>query len=119
MTNGKGVPVVYDGVGKDTFPASLDCLATRGTWVCYGAASGPVPPFDILMLAQKGSLYATRPTLATYAAKREDRNAMAAEVLDLVRTGKIVSEPRQQMALKDATARTARSSRAQRPARPS
>ncbi|HET7032796.1 MAG TPA: quinone oxidoreductase, partial [Casimicrobiaceae bacterium] len=76
LTGGKGVPVVYDSVGKDAFPASLDCLATRGTWVCFGASSGAVPPFDIQLLAQKGSLYATRPTLATYAAKREDLVAM-------------------------------------------
>ena len=102
LTGGKGVPVVYDGVGKDTFPASLDCLSQRGTWVCYGASSGAVPPFDIMLLAQKGSLYATRPTLATYAAKREDLVAMAAEVLELALAGKIVSEPRQQVALKDA-----------------
>jgi NADPH2:quinone reductase len=102
LTGGKGVPVVYDGVGKDTFPASLDCLSQRGTWVCYGASSGAVPPFDIMLLAQKGSLYATRPTLATYAAKREDLVAMAGEVLELALAGKIVSEPRQQVALKDA-----------------
>ena len=102
LTDGKGVPVVYDGVGRDTFPASLDCLSPRGLWVSFGNASGAVPPFDILMLSQKGSLYATRPTLATYAAKREDATAMAAEMFDLVRTGKLVSEPRQTFALKDA-----------------
>ncbi len=102
LTGGKGVPVVYDGIGKDTFPASLDCLSQRGTWVCYGASSGSVPAFDIMLLAQKGSLYATRPTLATYAAKREDLVAMATELFELVRAGKIVSEPRQQLALKDA-----------------
>ena len=102
LSGGKGVPVVYDSIGKDTFPASLDCLATRGTWVCFGASSGAVPAFDIQLLAQKGSLYATRPTLATYAAKREDLVAMAAELLDLVRAGKIVNEPRQQFALEDA-----------------
>ena len=102
LTGGKGVPVVYDGIGKDTFPGSLDCLSPRGLWVSFGNASGPVPPFDILMLSQKGSLYATRPTLATYAAKREDVTAMAAEMFDLVRAGKLVSEPRQTFALKDA-----------------
>ncbi len=68
----------------------------------FGNASGAVPPFDILMLSQKGSLYATRPTLATYAAKRADLTAMAAEMFDLVRAGKLVSEPRQTFALKDA-----------------
>jgi len=102
LTGGKGVPVVYDGIGKDTFPASLDCLMPRGMWVSFGNASGAVPPFDILMLSQKGSLYATRPTLATYAAARADLNAMAADLFDLVRAGKIVSEPRQTFALKDA-----------------
>ena len=95
LTGGKGVPVVYDGVGKDTFPASLDCLSPRGMFVSYGNASGAVPPFDILLLSQKGSLYATRPTLATYAAKREDLVAMAADMFELVRAGKIKSEPRQ------------------------
>jgi NADPH2:quinone reductase len=102
LTGGKGVPVVYDGIGKDTFPASLDCLSPRGMWVSFGNSSGAVPPFDILLLSQKGSLYATRPTLFTYAAKREDLTAMAAELFDLVRTGKIASEPRQTFALKDA-----------------
>jgi NADPH2:quinone reductase len=102
LTGGKGVPVVYDGVGKDTFPASLDCLSPRGLWVSYGNASGAVPPFDILLLTQKGSLYATRPTLVTYASKREDITTMAAELFDLVLSGKIVSEPRQTFALKDA-----------------
>jgi NADPH:quinone reductase len=102
LTGGKGVPVVYDGVGKDTFPGSLDCLSPRGLFVSYGNASGPVPPFDILQLSAKGSLYVTRPTLFTYAAKREDIAAMAAELFDLVLAGKIVSEPRQTFALKDA-----------------
>ena len=102
LTGGKGVPIVFDGIGRDTFPASLDCLSQRGTWVCYGASSGAVPAFDITLLAQKGSLYATRPTLATYAAKREDLVAMATELFELVLAGKIVSEPRQQFALKDA-----------------
>jgi NADPH2:quinone reductase len=104
LTGGKGVPVVYDGIGKDTFPASLDCISPRGMWVSFGNASGAVPAFDILLLSQKGSLYATRPTLVTYAAKREDMNAMATEMFDLVRAGKIVSEPRQTFPLKDAAA---------------
>lgn len=104
LTGGKGVPVVYDGVGKDTFPASLDCLSPRGLFVSYGNASGPVPPLDIMLLSAKGSLYVTRPTLFTYAAKRDDIAAMAKELFDLVLAGKIVSEPRQTFALKDATA---------------
>lgn len=72
ITDGKGVPVVYDGVGKDTWDGSLDCLAPRGMMVSFGSASGPVPPLNIAVLTQKGSLYVTRPTLATYIAARED-----------------------------------------------
>ena len=102
LTGGKGVPVVYDGVGKAMFPASLDCLAPRGMYVVFGNASGPVPPFDVMLLAQKGSLYMTRPTLATYAAMRPALLAMADEMFGLVKTGKIVSEARQTYALKDA-----------------
>jgi NADPH:quinone reductase len=102
LTGGKGVPVVYDAVGKDTFPASLDCLSPRGMFVSFGNSSGAIPPFDILLLAQKGSLYMTRPTLATYAAKRADLLKMADDVFSLVQAGKLKSEPRQTYALKDA-----------------
>ncbi len=102
LTGGKGVPVVYDGVGKDTFPGSLDCLSPRGLFVSYGNASGPVPPLDILTLTAKGSLYVTRPTLVTYTTTREAIAAMAKELFDLVLAGKIVSEPRQTFPLKDA-----------------
>ncbi len=104
LTGGKGVPVVYDGVGKDTFPGSLDCLSPRGMFVSYGNASGSVPPFDILMLAAKGSLYVTRPTLVTYTTTREAIAAMAKELFDLVLAGKIKSEPRQTFPLRDAAA---------------
>jgi NADPH2:quinone reductase len=104
LTGGKGVPVVYDGVGKDTFPGSLDCISPRGLWVSFGNASGAVPSFDILLLSQKGSLFATRPTLFTHTAKREDLTAMADDLFGLVLAGKIVSEPRQTFALKDAAA---------------
>jgi len=104
ITGGKGVPVVYDSVGQDTYPASLDCLSPRGLWVSFGNASGPIRNFDLLLLAQKGSLYATRPTLATHTATRAALTAMTDEMFDLVRTGKIVSEPRQTFALKDAAA---------------
>jgi NADPH2:quinone reductase len=104
LTGGKGVPVVYDAVGKDTFPGSLDCLQPRGMFVSFGNSSGPVPSFDMMLLSQKGSLYATRPTLFTYAAKRSDLTAMADELFALVLAGKIVSEPRQTFALKDAAA---------------
>ena len=95
LTGGKGVPVVYDAIGKDTFPQSLDCLPPRGMFVSYGNASGPVPPFDIMLLSQKGSLYATRPTLFTYAATRARLLAMADELFALVLAGKIKSEARQ------------------------
>lgn len=102
ITGGKGVPVVYDSVGKDTFPGSLDCLATRGLFVSFGASSGPITTFNLGMLAPRGSLYATRPTLFTYAAKRADMLAMADDMFALVLAGKIKSEPRQTFALKDA-----------------
>jgi len=92
LTGGKGVPVVYDGVGKDTWAASLDCLAPRGLFCLFGAASGPVPPLDLQVLAQKGSLFATRPTLFSYASTRESMIAMANEMFDLMRAGKIKAE---------------------------
>jgi NADPH2:quinone reductase len=102
ITNGKGVPVVYDSIGKDTFPASLDCLSPRGFFVSFGSASGPVPPFNIMMLSQKGSLYATRPTLFTHAANRESLNAMASELLALVKEGKSKPDARQTFPLSEA-----------------
>ena len=104
LTDGKGVPVVYDAVGKDTFPASLDCLSPRGLFVSYGNSSGPVPPLDIMLLVQKGSLYVTRPSLVTYANNRANIQAMAAELFELVLAGKIKSEARQTFPLKDAAA---------------
>jgi len=102
LTGGSGVPVVYDAVGKDTFPASLDCLSPRGLFVSFGNASGAIPAFDILLLSQKGSLYVTRPTLFTYAAKRADLLKMAEEMFSMVQSGKIKNEARQTYALKDA-----------------
>jgi len=102
ITGGKGVPVVYDGIGKDTFPASLDCLSPRGMFVSFGNSSGPVAAFNLGMLAQKGSLYATRPTLVTYAADRQSLNAMAAELFSMVQAGRIKADVRQTFALKDA-----------------
>jgi NADPH2:quinone reductase len=104
LTEGRGVQVVYDSIGKDTFPASLDCLQPRGLFVSFGSASGPVPPFDVMLLAQKGSLFTTRPTLFTYAATRASLTAMANEVFDLVRSGRIKSEARQTFPLRDAAA---------------
>ena len=92
LTGGKGVPVVYDGVGKDTFPGSLDCLSPRGLWVLFGASSGAPPALDMQMLAARGSLYATRPTLFSYAASRTDLLAMAREMFDLMLAGKLKPE---------------------------
>ena len=89
ITGGAGVDVVYDSVGKDTFPKSLDCLKPRGLWVSFGNASGPVPPFDMGILAQKGSLYATRATLFTYIAQRQALVENAADVMDMVRLGRV------------------------------
>jgi NADPH2:quinone reductase len=102
LTGGKGVPVVYDAVGKDTFPASLDCLKPRGMFVSFGNSSGPIAAFDIGLLGQKGALFATRPSLVMYAATRPDLLRMADEMFALVKAGKIVSEARQTYALKDA-----------------
>ena len=102
LTGGKGVPVVYDSIGKDTFPQSLDCLSPRGLFVSFGSASGPIAAFNIGLLAQKGSLYATRPTLFSYATNRESTTKMADEMFALVLAGKIRSEARQRFALKDA-----------------
>ena len=102
LTEGKGVPVVYDSVGKDTFPASLDCLKVRGLFVSFGNSSGPVAAFDLGLLVQKGALYVTRPSLASYAATRPQLLAMAEEMFGLVKAGKIVNEARQTYALKDA-----------------
>jgi NADPH2:quinone reductase len=102
ITGGKGVAVVYDGVGKDTFMGSLDCLQARGMMVVFGYASGPVPPFDINLLQQKGSLFLTRPTLMTYNAKREDLVASANALFEVVLAGKVRIEVNQRYALKDA-----------------
>jgi NADPH2:quinone reductase len=102
LTAGAKAPVVYDSVGKDTFLLSLDCLAPFGLLVVFGASSGPVPPFDLQLLAQKGSLYVTRPTLATYTARREDLLAAAAEVFDLVRRGVLTVHINQEYPLRAA-----------------
>ena len=102
ITGGKKVPVVYDSVGKDTFMGSLDCLQPRGMLVVFGNGSGPVAAFDLNLLAAKGSLYVTRPSLVTYSAKREDLEAMAAELFDVVKSGKVKIEVNQTYALKDA-----------------
>jgi NADPH2:quinone reductase len=92
LTGGKGVPVVYDSVGKSTFTGSLDCLRPLGLLVSFGNASGPVTGVDLGVLSQKGSLYVTRPTLVTYTATREDLERAAAELFDVVRSGKVKIE---------------------------
>ncbi len=102
ITGGKLCEVVYDGIGKTTFPASLDCLKPLGMFVSYGSASGPVEAFNINLLQTKGSLFATRPTLNTYAAKRQDLLAIANGLFDVVGKGAVKIPINQKYALKDA-----------------
>jgi len=102
ITGGKGLPVVYDSVGKDSFVRSLDCLQPRGLVVLFGNSSGAVPPFELGILAQKGSLYLTRPTLMTYTARREDLLATAADLFDAVISGKVKIEVSRTYPLADA-----------------
>jgi NADPH2:quinone reductase len=87
LTSGRGLPVVYDSVGKTTFEGSLQCLRPRGTLVLFGGASGPVPPFDLIRLSTMGSLYVTRPTLKDYIATRADLETRAKDVFDAVANG--------------------------------
>jgi NADPH2:quinone reductase len=101
ITQGKGVPVVYDSIGKDTFIKSLDCLSPLGTMVSFGNASGPVLPFSLSELASRGSLFVTRPSLFDYTAKRDDLETMAAELFSMVESGKIKVNIHQRYALKD------------------
>lgn len=102
ITGGEGVSVVYDGVGKDTFTASLDSLRIRGMLVSFGNASGAVPPFDPLLLSQKGSIFLTRPTLMHYTAKRAELEALGSELFAMVCAGKVKIEVGQSYALADA-----------------
>ena len=102
ITGGAMLPVVYDSVGLDTFDRSLDCLRPFGTMVLFGQSSGKVPPLDIGVLAAKGSLFLTRPTLLTYTAKREDLIAAAKELFAVVAQGAVKIEVNQTYALKDA-----------------
>ena len=102
ITKGKGVPVVYDGVGKDTFMDSLDCLAPLGLLASFGNASGPVTQFNPGVLAGKGSLFLTRPTLNTYSASRDDLVKGAAELFAAVKSGKVKIHSNQTYPLKDA-----------------
>ena len=102
ITNGAKLPVIYDSVGKDTFLKSLDCLRARGLIVSYGNASGPPDPIAPALLAQKGSLFLTRPTLFSYIATREELEQSASELFDMVRSGKVKIEIGQRFALRDA-----------------
>lgn len=102
ITGGRGVDVAYDSVGKDTFPGSLDCLRPRGLWVSFGNASGPVPPFPIGLLSQKGSLYATRPTIFAYIGTQAELQETAQDLFDVVRSGAVSVSARQEMRLVDA-----------------
>jgi NADPH2:quinone reductase len=104
ITGGAMVPVVYDGVGKDTFSASLDCLAPLGLMVSFGNASGPVPPVDLSILNAKGSLYLTRPGFATYTASPADLNASAQSLFDAVLSGAVKIQVNQTFPLSEAAA---------------
>ena len=104
LTGGAMVPVVYDSVGKDTFMPSLDCLAPLGLMISYGNASGPVPPVDLGILSAKGSLYVTRPTLATYTSKPQDLQQSAAELFEVVKSGAVKIRVNQTFSLSDARA---------------
>lgn len=104
ITGGAMVPAVYDSVGRDTFMASLDCLAPLGMMVSYGNASGPVGSVDVGLLAAKGSLFLTRPSLATYTAKRSDLERTAAELFEVVAAGAVGIRINQTFPLADAAA---------------
>jgi NADPH:quinone reductase len=102
ITGGAGVAVVYDGVGKDTFTASLDSLARRGMLVSFGNASGPVPPFEPAVLSVRGSLFLTRPSLMDYTATRDELRASAAALFDVVASGAVSIQVHQTYALREA-----------------
>ncbi|HYC45024.1 MAG TPA: quinone oxidoreductase [Burkholderiales bacterium] len=102
ITKGKGVPVVYDGVGKDTFMDSLDCLSPLGLMVSFGNASGAVPPVNIGLLAQKGSLFLTRPTLVSYTSTAEDLQGAARELFNVVKKGAVKIRVNQTYPLREA-----------------
>lgn len=89
ITDGKGVDVVYDSVGKDAFPGSLDCLRPRGLWASFGQSSGPVPDFPVALLGKKGSLFATRASLFNHISTRPELEATAADLFDVVASGKV------------------------------
>ena len=101
-TKGEGVPVVYDGVGKDTYPGSLDCLSMRGIWITYGNASGPVPPIAPLTLLQKGSLFMTRPILNHYITTKQAFTSLAKELFVVVKSGAVKIHVEQRYQLREA-----------------
>lgn len=101
ITEGRGVPVVYDSIGKDTFFKSLDCLSPFGLMVSYGNASGAVPEFNLSELSQRGSLFITRPTMMAYTAKRDDLDQMAAELFSMIETNKLKVHINQRYPLAD------------------
>jgi NADPH:quinone reductase len=102
ITKGKMLPVVYDSIGKNTFPASLDCLHKRGLFVTYGNASGPVPAFPPALLAQKGSLMMTRPSLFSFTSTPEELRKVAGNLMKVVKSGAVKIKVNQRYALKDA-----------------
>ena len=102
ITKGEKLPVVYDSIGKDTWPKSLDCLRPAGLMVSFGQSSGPIGPIELGILAAKGSLFITRPSLNTYATKRADMLAMARDLLDAVLSGAVKIEVHQTYPLKEA-----------------
>ncbi|EFO30023.1 quinone oxidoreductase [Roseibium sp. TrichSKD4] len=102
ITNGKGCDVVYDSVGQDTYPGSLDCLKPLGLWASFGQSSGPIADFNLGLLAQKGSLFATRPTLFTYIATAETLASTARDLFDVIQSGAVKIAVNQEYALADA-----------------
>ncbi|MBT5384758.1 MAG: quinone oxidoreductase, partial [Kordiimonadaceae bacterium] len=101
LTDGKGVPVVYDSVGKDTFEQSVECLSPRGYFMSFGTTSGSVPPIDAAMLQHKGSLYFTRPTLANYCASRDDLELSATRLFKMIANGDVKTKIGQRYKLSD------------------
>ena len=102
LSGGHGLPVVYDSIGKETFEQSLDCLRVRGMMASFGNSSGPVTPFPLGLLASKGSLYVTRPTLASFTRTPEELQQTADDLFDVLLSGAVKVAINQRFALKDA-----------------
>ncbi|MDQ0315925.1 quinone oxidoreductase family protein [Amorphus orientalis] len=102
LTDGEGVDVAYDSVGRDTYPGTLDCIRPLGLWAPFGQSSGPITDFDLQLLSQKGSLFCTRPTLFTYIAKRADLEETANDLFDVVASGAVTIQVNQEYPLQDA-----------------